>query len=79
MDKIIEFIKQAKIYYIASVDGDQPRVRPFSTAEIYDGKLYIQTGKRKEFSNQVHTNPKVELCAFHQGKWLRVSGKIGRR
>lgn len=58
------------------MEGNQPRVRPFGTAHIFEGKLYIQTGKVKEVSKQIHANPKVELCAFHNGKWLRVAGEL---
>jgi uncharacterized pyridoxamine 5'-phosphate oxidase family protein len=58
------------------VDGDQPRVRPFGTAHIFDGKLYIQTGKVKDVSKQIHANPKAEICAFKDGAWLRVAGEL---
>ena len=65
-------------YYLATVDGDQPRVRPFGTALVYDGKLYIQTGKVKPVSKQLGANPKAEICAFdgQTGTWLRVSGEL---
>ena len=65
-----------KTYYLATVEGDQPRVRPFGTAHIFDGKLYIQTGKKKDVSKQLHTNPKAELCAFKGGEWIRVAGEL---
>ena len=61
---------------MATVDGDQPRVRPFGTVNIFDGKLYIQTGKVKDVSKQIHANPKVELCAFKDGQWVRVAGEL---
>ena len=76
MNEIYEFLKQAGTYYLATVDGDQPRVRPFGTAELFEGKLYIQTGKVKPVSHQLHANPKAELCAFMDGRWLRVSGEL---
>ncbi|ETP72359.1 hypothetical protein UYO_1690 [Lachnospiraceae bacterium JC7] len=76
MQKVEQFLKQAETYYLATVDGDQPRVRPFGTAHIFEGKLYIQTGKVKDVSKQIHKNPKVELCAFKDGTWLRVSGEL---
>ncbi len=63
---------------MATVEGDQPRVRPFGTVNIFEGKLYIQTGKVKEVSKQLQTNPKAEICAYADGKWLRVSGKLIR-
>ncbi len=76
MEKVLEFLKDAGVYYLATVEGDQPRVRPFGTAVIFDGRLYIQTGKSKDVSKQIHANPKAELCAFKEGKWLRVSAEL---
>ncbi len=76
MNKVKEFLKDAGTYYLATVDGDQPRVRPFGTAHIFEGKLYIQTGKSKDVSKQLHANPKAEICAFKDGKWLRVAGEL---
>ena len=73
MEKVCEFLKAAGAYYLATVEGDQPRVRPFGTANIFDGKLYIQTGKSKPVSKQLEVNPKAEICAFKDGVWLRVS------
>ena len=76
MQKVEQFLKKAETYYLATVDGDQPRVRPFGTVNIFEGKLYIQTGKVKDVSKQIHKNPKVEICAFKDGTWLRVSGEL---
>ncbi len=76
MQRVADFLKEAETYYLATVDGDQPRVRPFGTINIFEGKLYIQTGKVKDVSKQIHANPKVELCAFKDGRWLRLSGKL---
>ncbi len=76
MERVEKFLKEAGVYYLATMDGDQPRVRPFGTANIYDGKLYIQTGKKKDVSKQLHLNPKAEICAFMNGEWLRVSGLL---
>lgn len=76
MEKVCEFLKSANVYYLATVEGDQPRVRPFGTANIFEGKLYIQTGKVKPVSKQLAANPKAEVCAFKDGKWLRVAGKL---
>ena len=76
MEKVYEFLKSAQTYYLATVEGDQPRVRPFGTAHIFEGKLYIQTGKVKDVSKQIHANPKVEICAFKDGVWLRVAGEL---
>lgn len=76
MDKVLKFLKDAETYYLATVEGDQPRVRPFGTAHVFEGKLYIQTGKVKDVSKQLHQNPKAKICAFKNGEWLRVSGKL---
>ncbi len=76
MQKVVDFLKDAEVYYLATTDGDQPRVRPFGTAHVFEGKLYIQTGKVKDVSKQIHANPKVEICAFKDGTWLRVAGKL---
>ena len=76
MDKVLKFLKDAETYYLATVEGDQPRVRPFGTAHVFEGILYIQTGKVKDVSKQLHQNPKAEICAFKNGEWLRVSGKL---
>lgn len=76
MQRVCDFLKDAKVYYLATVEGDQPRVRPFGTAHIFEGRLYIQTGKVKPVSKQIAENPKVEICAFRDGVWLRVSGEL---
>ncbi|SCY42975.1 Uncharacterized protein, pyridoxamine 5'-phosphate oxidase (PNPOx-like) family [Lachnospiraceae bacterium XPB1003] len=78
MEEVYKFLKEAETYYLATVDGDQPRVRPFGTADIFEGKLYIQTGKSKDVSKQIQANPKVEICAFKNGEWLRVAGTLVR-
>ncbi len=76
MQRVVDFLKAANTYYLATVEGDQPRVRPFGTAHVFEGKLYIQTGKVKDVSKQIHANPKVEICAFKDGQWLRVAGEL---
>lgn len=78
MREVYEFLKKCGVYYLATADGDQPRVRPFGTQDIFEGKLYIQTGKSKTVSRQIQANPKVEICAFTNGEWLRLSGKLVR-
>lgn len=78
MNEVYEFLKNAGTYYLATVEGDQPRVRPFGTVDIFEGKLYIQTGKVKEVSKQIQANPKVEICAFTGGTWVRVAGTLVR-
>lgn len=78
MNEVYDFIKACGTYYLATVEGGQPRNRPFGTINIFDGKLYIQTGKSKEVSKQIQKNPKVELCCFKDGKWLRLAGELVR-
>ena len=76
MERVYNFLKEAGTYYLATVEGDQPRVRPFGTVNIFDGKLYIQTGKIKPCSKQLAANPKAEICAFHNGAWVRIAGEL---
>ena len=76
IEKVVRFLDEAQTYYLATAEGDQPRVRPFGTVLLYDGRLYLQTGKSKEVSRQLAANPRAELCAFRDGKWLRVSGVL---
>jgi uncharacterized pyridoxamine 5'-phosphate oxidase family protein len=72
MKEVYEFLKKCGTYYLATVDGDQPRVRPFGTVNIFDKKLYIQTGKKKDVSKQMKKNPKIEICAMDGGQWIRI-------
>jgi uncharacterized pyridoxamine 5'-phosphate oxidase family protein len=72
MQEVYDFLKKCGVYYLATVEGDQPRVRPFGTANIFEGKLYIQTGKVKDVSKQMVKNPKIEICAMHEGEWIRI-------
>ena len=76
MQEVYDFLKKAGTYYLATVDGDQPRVRAFGTVNIFEDKLYIQTGKVKNVSEQLHANPKAEICAFVGGEWVRIAGKL---
>ena len=76
MERVCKFLKEAGVYYLATVEGDQPRVRPFGTAHIFEDKLYIQTGKIKPCSKQIQANPKVEISAFHNGTWIRIAGEL---
>ena len=78
MNEVYDFIKACGTYYLATVEDGQPRNRPFGTVNIFDGKLYIQTGKSKEVSKQIQKNPKVEICCFKDGKWLRLAGELVR-
>ena len=78
MQEVYDFLKACNTYYLATVEGDQPRVRPFGTVDIFEGKLYIQTGKVKDVSKEMQANPKVEICAFNGEKWIRVAGEVVR-
>lgn len=78
MQEVYEFLKACGTYYLATVEGDQPRVRPFGTIDIFEDKLYIQTGKVKDVSKEMQANPKVEICAFDGQKWIRVAGEVLR-
>ena len=76
MQKIYDFLKGAGTYFLATCDGDQPRVRPFGTIDLFDGRLCIQTGLVKDVAKQIAANPKVEISAFKDGKWIRVAGEL---
>ena len=74
MNKIVEELKKVKVFYIATMEGDQPRVRPFSSVADFEGNAYLCTGRHKEVYNQILNNPKVELSGMYDdGTWLRVS------
>lgn len=76
MKNVYDFLKSAGVYFLATVEDNKPRVRPFGTIDIFEDKLYIQTGKVKQVSKQMHMNSNVELCAFKDGKWIRLSGEV---
>ena len=73
MKEVYEFLKKCGTYYLATVEGDQPRVRPFGTVDLFEDKLYIQTGKVKDVSKQMMANPKIEICAFDGSTWIRIA------
>ena len=72
MKTVYDFLKKCKTYYLATVENDQPRVRPFGTIDLFENKLYIQTGKIKNVSKQMAQNPKIEICAFDGNTWIRI-------
>ena len=76
MQRVCDFLKKTGVYFLATVDGGQPEVRPFGTAEIIDGKLYIQTGHVKPVARQIAANPKVAICAYDGKEWLRVNATL---
>lgn len=76
MKEVYEFLKNCGVYYLATAEGDQPRVRPFGTIDLFEDKLYIQTGKVKAVAQQMKTNPKVEISAMAQdGRWIRITAE----
>ena len=76
MKEVFDFLKKAGVYYLATTEGEQPRVRPFGTIDLFENRLYIQTGLKKDVAKQLGKNPKAEICAFMEGKWLRVSAEL---
>jgi len=72
MNEVYEFLKKCETYYLATVDGDRPRIRPFGTIHIFENKLYFQTGKKKDVSRQIAKNPHIEICGMCDGKWMRL-------
>ena len=78
MEEVLKFLKECGAYYLATIEDGKPRVRPFGTAEIFENHLYIQTGNKKDVFKQIQKNPNVEICAFKDGKWLRLRGILKR-
>lgn len=78
MKEVYEFLKKSKVFYLATVDNGKPRVRPFGALNIFEDKLYFQTGKSKNVSKQIEINPNVEICSFVDGRWIRIEGKLIR-
>ena len=78
MEEVYEFLKNCGTFYIATEEGEKPRVRPFGVVNIFEDRLYIQTGKSKNVSKQMQINPNVEICGFIDGKWIRLEGKVVR-
>lgn len=76
MKEVYEFLKSCGTYYLATVDGDRPRVRPFGTIDLFNGRLYIQTGRVKAVAQQMKTNPNIEISAMApDGRWIRISAE----
>ena len=76
MQTVHDFLKKVGTYYLATVEGDLPKVRPFGTINLFEGRLYIQTGRKKDVVKQISANPKVELCAFDGETWIRVAATL---
>jgi len=78
MQEVVDFLKKCGTFYLATMDGDQPRVRPFGALNVFEGKLYTQTGKKKDVSKQIQANGKVEICACQGPEWVRIVCKLVR-
>jgi uncharacterized pyridoxamine 5'-phosphate oxidase family protein len=78
MEEVYEFLKKCGVFYLATIDGDKPRVRPFGAVNIFEGKLYLQTGKSKNVSKQMQANPFVEISGMADGKWIRLECTVVR-
>jgi uncharacterized pyridoxamine 5'-phosphate oxidase family protein len=76
MQEVYDFLKKCGTYYLATIDGDQPQVRPFGTAHIFENKLYIQTGKKKAVSKQMQKNPKIAICSVKDDQWIRIQAEV---
>ena len=76
MKEVYDFLQNCGVFYLATIDGDRPRVRPFGVVNIFEDKLYLQTGKSKKVSRQIEINPNVEVCGFHNGKWIRIEAEL---
>ena len=76
MQEVYDFLKKVGTYYLATTEGDQPRVRPFGTVNIFEGKLYLQAGKSKDIAKQIAVNPKAEISAFDGSTWIRLSATL---
>ena len=75
MREIYDFLKKCETYYLATVEGDQPHVRPFGTVDLFEGRLYIQTGKRKAVAEQMKKNPNIEISGMQGGRWIRITAE----
>lgn len=77
MKEVYDFLKNCKVYYLATVEDGKPRVRPFGTVDIFEGRMYIQTGLKKDVAKQMLKNPHIEICALaDDGKWLRLKAEV---
>lgn len=79
MNRIVEEMKTAKVFYLATCEKDQPRVRPFGSVTEIDGQVYICTNNTKDCYRQIQENPNVEICGMlPDGKWIRVTARAVR-
>ena len=78
MKEAVEFLKKCGVFYLATVEGDQPRVRPFGALNVFEDKLYIITNNTKDVFQQMKANPKVEISGMAEGKWIRLTAEAVR-
>ena len=76
MNEVLEYLKACGTFYVATCEGDQPRVRPFGAVCEFEGKLYIVTNNRKNVYRQMKQDGKIEICGMHNGTWMRVEGTV---
>lgn len=76
MQETYDFLKKCGVYYLATVDGERPRVRPFGTALLFENKLYILTSRNKAVARQIAANPRIEISAFQDETWLRLEAEL---
>ena len=75
INKVFEFLQSAGTFYLATVEGDQPRVRPYGAMMLYEDKIYIMAFGLTNATRQIAANPKAEICAF-KGMTLRIECKL---
>ena len=76
MNEAIKYLQECGTFYLATVEGDQPHVRPFGAVCEFEEKLYIVTNNKKDVYNQMKLNGKVEICGMHKGTWIRIKGIV---
>ena len=76
MKEVYEFLKNSHVFFIATIDNNKPRVRPFGAVNIFEDKLYFQTGKVKDVYKQIEASPNVEISSFIDGRWIRLEGQL---
>ncbi len=74
--EVLQFLEDSKVFYVSTVEGDKPRVRPFSGIHEFEGRLYMPTSNKKKVFAQMMKNPHVEICSMAHGKWIRIEAEI---
>ena len=76
MEKTVKFLNDAKTFFIATINNDKPEVRPFGAIGVFENKLYIMTGAKKDVAKQIELNNNVAITAMYNGNWIRISTKL---